>query len=765
MIASLMMYGILVSLLITAAAFAAERALASAALPRRPAWLAALLLSLVLPASLLWQADAQRAVPNVGNDPIQLADDKPSVSTDPPEAFVDTATRRSQALRWPTLPTLDTALKILWLLGTMMLAVYYTIGWMRLRRALAAADKTHIDGQTVCVSDHLGPAVFGFVRPAIVVPRWLLSAPTDTCRLAMEHERQHIAARDQLAVLAGLVAVTVAPWNVALWWQLRRLRFAVEVDCDARVLSRGEKVEAYGATLLSVGECSAGRMTSALTLTEPPSDLEKRIRIMLRPARRYAALAIAASCVLCVSLIAAAASVQAPLRQESLRYPMPAQPQPIREQIDKLARDRFPGYFSSSSEQPVLIRMLLRNDLSIETATAADLDPGTTFETADRPHASNDGFDPSVIATEDPRIFFRYTLTTPQRRQVYMSVAVRVVAASRSPAIVEAALRRHSPQLLDEAADSDTMVAVLMNGDGTVQRAQIMPPPAGNFWAAREMERQAFDALHLADAEPHTNAYIASSRKEPPYRPNLVYFFPKGEHPADDVDPSRITAPSDAVTERALLERYFPEITDGSVQPHQLLWFLIDESGAIARTGRSNNPPSELQAELESLGFPTKKFHVTEVGQLLGRRTVDDHGEPLMAAFTWFNPELKSEAPRSDLMLDAHVYRDGILVQSGPLSLAFDSMRISDVPDALRIEVTARSVDAETVMLQTNVRVPARKAVEFADAWETITRPALLVRYDTEAVVEHGVHYPQAVLPNGKDSEVWRITLKPRRTP
>lgn len=767
MIASMMMYGIVLSILIAAAAFAAERALASAGLPRRGAWLAALLLSLALPAGLAWQADVQHSVSAAAGDPIQLTDSQPATSQGTPMTFVDSATRTSQALRWPALPTLDTTLKMAWLLAAAALALYYTIGWVRLRHALASSEKAQVEGQTVLVSDRWGPAVFGFLRPSIVLPRWLLTAPENTRRLAVEHERQHIAAHDQLALLAGLIAVILAPWNIALWWQLRRLRFAMEVDCDARVLSRGAEVEAYGFTLLHVGERSAGRIVGALALTEPPSDLEKRIRIMLRSGRRYTALAIAAGGILSVSLIAAAAIVEAPVDRESLRYPPTFLPLPMKEQIDKRAQERFPEYYSAASEQPVLIRMLLRNDLSLETAKATVLDPGTSFDAVDNPNAPDESLD-RAIAQGEPRMSYRYVATTPQGRQMYLSVVIRVVAASRSPAVVEAALRGHSPQLLDDAADSNTMVAVSMNADGTVQRAQVMTPPAlpaGTVWSAKEMERQAYDTLHLKEAGPHTNAYIAASRKEAPYRPTLVYFFPKGKRSADDADPTRIGRESNAATERALLERYFPEVNEGGVQPHSLLWFLIEENGTIARTGRSPNPPSKLQAELEStLGIGIQMLHATEVGQLFGRSILDNHGEPLMVAFAWFNPELQAAAPKTDVILDAQFYRDGNLVQSGPLSLAFDNMQSSEVPNALRIEVTARSVDAKTVMLQTSIKVPVKKKTEFAEDWETIARPALMVPYDTEAVVEQGVRYMGAVLPNGKDGEVWRVTLKPRRT-
>lgn len=144
-----------------------------------------------------------------------------------------------------------------------------------------------------------------------------------------------------------------------------------------------------------------------------------------------------------------------------------------------------------------------------------------------------------------------------------------------------------------------------MNANGTVQRAQILAPPAGNFWPAAEMQRQASDALHLEGGAPHTNAYIGPSRKEPPYRPTLIYFLPKSQRPADDADPTRMSMQDNPVTERTLLEHYFPEVTDGGVQPHNLLWFLIDESGSVMRTGRSPNPPSTLQAELATTRKPS----------------------------------------------------------------------------------------------------------------------------------------------------------------
>ena len=50
---------------------------------------------------------------------------------------------------------------------------------------------------------------------------------------------EHVRTKDPLTLALGLAAVVVAPWNPLAWWQHRRLRDAVEVDCDRRVLSEG----------------------------------------------------------------------------------------------------------------------------------------------------------------------------------------------------------------------------------------------------------------------------------------------------------------------------------------------------------------------------------------------------------------------------------------------------------------------------------------------------------------------------------------------
>src|SRR6202007_439942 len=94
-------------------------------------------------------------------------------------------------------------------------------------------------------------------------------------QIVLKHERAHIHARDQLTLLAALCLVAVAPWNLPLWWQLRRLRRAIEIDCDARVLRDATSETAYAEALLEVQQRRTRMPISAMALIEPVTQLER----------------------------------------------------------------------------------------------------------------------------------------------------------------------------------------------------------------------------------------------------------------------------------------------------------------------------------------------------------------------------------------------------------------------------------------------------------------------------------------------------------
>jgi len=175
-----------------------------------------------------------------------------------------------------------------WSLASTALVGLLVTVWRRLRRARHEWPVADVQGVSVRVASRVGPVVIGFVRPEIVVPRWLLLRRADEQRLVVAHEDEHVRARDPLLLGLAWGAVAVMPWNPTVWYMLSRLRLAVELDCDARVLRRGAAPRSYGSLLIDVAENASALRLSALALADDSSHLHQRILAMKPHVPRFA---------------------------------------------------------------------------------------------------------------------------------------------------------------------------------------------------------------------------------------------------------------------------------------------------------------------------------------------------------------------------------------------------------------------------------------------------------------------------------------------
>jgi hypothetical protein len=215
----------------------------------------------------------------------------------------------------PTLstPTLDRALVIAWILGTLATFAYLVLSASALARRRRRWSRQAVRGTAVFIAEDFGPAVVGVLRPEIVLPAWALSADDASLDLMLCHEVEHRRARDTLLVGACGVAAALCPWNASLWWQFARLRLAAEIDCDARVIAAGGDVRAYATVLVNASERLMATSILARAFAGRRSVLERRIVAMAaarapRGVRR--ALAASAIAVLCVALACAAPKPQ-----------------------------------------------------------------------------------------------------------------------------------------------------------------------------------------------------------------------------------------------------------------------------------------------------------------------------------------------------------------------------------------------------------------------------------------------------------------------
>jgi beta-lactamase regulating signal transducer with metallopeptidase domain len=167
-----------------------------------------------------------------------------------------------------------------WIAMSALLALIFAGVHARLRVARRRWPRAELHGQSVRVSTRIGPAAIGLVRSEVVIPPWLLARSVTDQQMAIAHEAEHVRAGDPQLLAAAWAVLILCPWNPALWLMIARLRLAIEVDCDRRVLRRGAIPNAYGSLLLAVAEQASPLRPSALALADDSSHLHTRIVAM-----------------------------------------------------------------------------------------------------------------------------------------------------------------------------------------------------------------------------------------------------------------------------------------------------------------------------------------------------------------------------------------------------------------------------------------------------------------------------------------------------
>jgi hypothetical protein len=306
MIAAWLAYALVIAALVSVAALIAERIAILRRSPRRWIWVTALLSSLVLPVLFAWNGSRLDDRPAATLAALAAQERPPAYELTPIAWVGGDSSIVARRVTW------DRWLLTGWSVMSALALATLAMGWIQLKRRLRSAVDSDMAGVKVTVSDDVGPAVVGLVHSRIVVPTWLQQQDAETQGLVIAHEQEHLRAQD-VRVLGGafLIAVLV-PWNLPVWWQLRRLRFAMEVDCDARVLRGGRSRSAYSAVLLNVATHLAPMRAPATGLSESGSSLERRIRIMHTPVRTRWKLLTAFLGTCSVALVGIAGNVAPP---------------------------------------------------------------------------------------------------------------------------------------------------------------------------------------------------------------------------------------------------------------------------------------------------------------------------------------------------------------------------------------------------------------------------------------------------------------------
>lgn len=743
MIARLMIYGTEVAVLVSIAASAIERVAIWRKFARRGCWAAALVLSVGIPViSILMPA---KTPPPPAATPVAMAsDDTPASAIAAPLASVQRTPVSAEiptpesATQHPGTVTVETALVAAWCAGTCALLITYLFLTVRLRQAARHWRQDRIDGQRVWITDSMGPAVYGFFSPIILLPGWLLQADGKARSAALAHERSHVEAGDPALLLLGLLLITLVPWNLPLWWQLRRLRFAIEVDCDARVLNEGMTPRDYGSALLAIGERGITAPLGAVALTEPASQLLRRIRIMTTDIAKPGKAAMLATIVLAAACMGVAARTQAPTITADLPRKLPADESNSHPQIEALVRATYPQYFRDAGNTgPELVNLFLNPDGSLYQSVVESIAPRPyitkSFQAFDRAHIDYEH--------RGPHVWFRMNGASGLPVDV---IAWHVQTASdprRDIATVRSKVRARYAQLLES---DDKVVTVLMTDGGEIDRATVEDlngRSPRNLVTASHFASLGYPSnqLGIVGVTYLTNSHFTDDpdRKELP----VVYAWPRrANEPAmkfEVFDYGALPPPEDnRAVDRQIAEKYFPDLyTHPSDWPRADPWILLDRQGKVLTTGRrAVNSKFDVKLNIES------QYPGIKTDQWQGVALTGPKGEEADVSFVWLaadspitDPSKADFAQQPDVLIAADVSSGDKTFYTQMLALNFGGSGVTLCALGnpfgvvyLQLAVAESDTDAAAVRIRAqHLPLPDSEAIPDADAtaWSPQSAP------------------------------------------
>lgn len=394
-----MVYAAAVGMMLAIGGLALERLAAAAGQPRRIGWLAALTLAALIPLAGGWRKPATAPAVEVAAAELPAAGG----------IVVGELWNAIPALTAPRRMATERIAALAWGAGSLASLAVLAGVLAHVARGRRRWERRRMHGTEVYLSRGFGPALVGIARPEVVLPAWVARLEPGARETIIRHELEHARARDHLVLLCGGLAVAAFPWSPAIWWMYRRLRAAVELDCDQRVLASGIGVADYGDVLLNAGCRSHGRWGFAPAMGQPESLLERRLKTMSEKRRKTNA-----GCTALLAAVAVGAVVVA------CDTPVPTE---VREAFEEVTADQDVQRTEAEMERRSVRLRLLRD--FVVTGRTRGAGPAVYLDgvRVPGPTETSDGEDP--LSRLDPHEILRIeVLKGPAARELYGDEAV-----------------------------------------------------------------------------------------------------------------------------------------------------------------------------------------------------------------------------------------------------------------------------------------------------------------------------------------------------
>ena len=430
-------YLLVVSGTLSLAGLSLERALRPYGASTRWIWICALLGSLVMPVAL--SSTAGRAVGAAPAVHASLA--KVSRGSVPAARGAWTVQMPVRLSRTGSV-RLNALVAAAWGVSSGIAAAVLVSGWWYGRRRRRRWRRASVAGIELLVAIDAGPATVGLLKPQIVVPEWLLAGAPELLHLVIAHERSHVEARDPALLGLGLALAVITPWNALIWWQIHRLRLAIEVDCDRRVLRVGHDIRLYTRTLVDLSTRPPAYL-GGVAAARSSSSIERRIILMNTPRTQGWRAGTAACALLSAAIAIATILVSPPAIRTSFAGTAAS--------VAPAGLERYVGDYEFATTSVVRVRLQdgqLTSDSTPLTNLSGELfrigklgccspdsDAYVRFATDAAGHVIGAVFQQNGVATEAPRI------NAQRVGAIESSISQRVRDQAAAPGS-EAALRR-----------------------------------------------------------------------------------------------------------------------------------------------------------------------------------------------------------------------------------------------------------------------------------------------------------------------------------
>ncbi|MBO7340389.1 MAG: M56 family metallopeptidase, partial [Lachnospiraceae bacterium] len=144
----------------------------------------------------------------------------------------------------------------LWIIIATALLITLAILYVTTKREVRDAEKTE---QGFYLSEKVsGPAVYGILRPRILLPAGYVKKEGTDLKYVLQHEKTHIRRGDNLWRMLGFFLAVVHWFNPLSWIFLKAFLGDVEMACDEAAIAKYEEKDRkeYARTLL---DCAQGK--------------------------------------------------------------------------------------------------------------------------------------------------------------------------------------------------------------------------------------------------------------------------------------------------------------------------------------------------------------------------------------------------------------------------------------------------------------------------------------------------------------------------